>query len=104
MVLETMMFWSMVFVSMVLELVRVWVDGGECIVGRHAPQLAYMEASCCKAKYFVRARAKGSDKAACLAAYRFAAGVCFECGKVGRNKKPGPVDWAVWCTPSMGML
>ena len=66
---------------------RVWVYGGECIVGRHAPQLAYMEASCCKAKCFVRARAKGSDKAACLAAYRFAAGVCFECGKVGEKQK-----------------
>ena len=40
-----------------------------------APQLAYTEASCCEEKCFVRARAKGSDKTSCLAAYRFAAGM-----------------------------
>ena len=58
---------------------RVWgVRGalGEADWVWRAPQLAYTEASCCEAKCFVRARAKGSDKTFCLAAYRFAAGCC----------------------------
>jgi hypothetical protein len=49
------------------------VHCGLCIEGWRAPQLAYTEASCCEAKCFARARAKGSDKTSCLAAYRFAA-------------------------------
>ena len=64
-----------------------------------APQLAYTEASCCEAKCFVRARAKGSDKTSCLAAYRFAAWMrtgdwrWLVCWRVGRGKQKARSGW-----------